>query len=156
MAAEIGAISADHLMKVSDQGIKEMARAGVTAILLPGTTFFLGDHLYAPARKMINAGIDIALATDYNPGSCHIQSMPFIISLACLYLGLTIDEALKAATWTGACTLNIEKNVGSIEVGKKADLIIWDLSTPEEIPYNMASIPIQNVIKNGNIVISLD
>ena len=156
LAAEIGAISADHLMKVSDQGIKEMARAGVTAILLPGTTFFLGDHLYAPARKMINAGIDIALATDFNPGSCHIQSMPFIISLACLYLGLTIDEALKAATWTGACTLNIEENVGSIEVGKKADLIIWDLDTPEEIPYNMASIPIQSVIKNGNLVISLD
>ena len=156
LAAEIGAISADHLMKVSDQGIKEMARAGVTAILLPGTTFFLGDHLYAPARKMINAGIDIALATDFNPGSCHIQSMPFIISLACLYLGLTIDEALKAATWTGACTLNIEENVGSIEVGKKADLIIWDLNTPEEIPYNLTSVPIQNVIKNGSLVISLD
>ena len=156
LAAEIGAISADHLMKVSDQGIKEMARAGVTAILLPGTTFFLGEHSYAPARKMINAGIDIALATDYNPGSCHIQSMPFIISLACLYLGLTIDEALKAATWTGACALNVEENVGSIEVGKKADLIIWDLDTPEEIPYNMASVPIQNVIKNGSLVISLD
>ena len=156
LAAEIGAISADHLMKVSDRGIKEMARAGVTAILLPGTTFFLGDYLYAPARKMINAGIDIALATDFNPGSCHIQSMPFIISLACLYLGLTIDEALKAATWTGACTLNIEENVGSIEVGKKADFIIWDLDTPEEIPYNIASVPIQNVIKNGKLVIRLD
>ena len=156
LAAEIGAISADHLMKVNDQGIKDMATAGVTAILLPGTTFFLGDHSYAPARKMINAGIDIALATDFNPGSCHIQSMPFIISLACLYLGLTIDEALKAATWTGACALNVEENVGSIEVGKKADLIIWDLDTPEEIPYNMASVPIQNVIKNGSLVISLD
>ena len=156
LAAEIGAISADHLMKVSDQGIKEMARAGVTAILLPGTTFFLGNHSYAPAHKMLNAGIDIALATDFNPGSCHIQSMPFIISLACLYLGLTIDEALKAATWTGACALNVEENVGSIEVGKKADLIIWDLDTPEEIPYNMASVPIQNVIKNGSLVISLD
>ena len=149
MAAEIGAISADHLMKVSDQGIKEMARAGVTAILLPGTTFFLGEDSYAPARNMINAGIDIALASDFNPGSCHIQSMPFIISLACLYLGLTIDEALKAATWTGACALNVEDNVGSIEVGKKADLIIWALNSPEEIPYNMASVPIQNVIKNG-------
>jgi imidazolonepropionase len=156
LAAEIGAISADHLMAVSDQGIKDMANAGVMAILLPGTTFFLGDHSYAPARKLINAGIDVALATDFNPGSCHIQSMPFIISLACLYLDLTIDEALKAATWTGACALNVEENVGSIEVGKKADLIIWDLDTPEEIPYNMTSVPIQNVIKNGNLVISLD
>ena len=156
LAAEIGAISADHLMKVNDQGIKDMARAGVTAILLPGTTFFLGDHSYAPARKMINAGIDISLATDFNPGSCHIQSMPFIMSLACLFLDLTIDEALKAATWTGACALNVEENVGSIEVGKKADLIIWDLNTPEAIPYNMASLPIQNVIKNGSLVISLD
>jgi imidazolonepropionase len=156
LAAEIGAISADHLMEVNDQGIKDMASAGVTAILLPGTTFFLGNHSYAPARKMMTAGIDIALATDFNPGSCHIQSMPFIISLACLYLDLTIDEALKAATWTGACALNVEENVGSIEVGKKADLIIWDLDTPEEIPYNVASVPIQNVIKNGNLVISLD
>ena len=156
LAAEIGAISADHLMEVNDQGIKDMASAGVTAILLPGTTFFLGNHSYAPARKMMTAGIDIALATDFNPGSCHIQSMPFIITLACLYLNLTIDEALKAATWTGACALNVEENVGSIEVGKKADLIIWDLDTPEEIPYNVASVPIQNVIKNGNLVISLD
>ena len=156
LAAEIGAISADHLMAVSDQGIKDMANAGVMAILLPGTTFFLGDHSYAPARKLINAGIDVALATDFNPGSCHIQSMPFIISLACLYLDLTIDEALIAATWTGACALNVEENVGSIEVGKKADLIVWDLDTPEEIPYNMTSVPIQNVIKNGNLVISLD
>ena len=155
-AAEIGAISADHLMEVNDQGIKDMARAGVTAILLPGTTFFLGDHSYAPARKMINGGINVALATDFNPGSCHIQSMPFIISLACLFLDLTIDEALKAATWTGACALNVEENVGSIEVGKKADLIIWDLDTPEEIPYNVASVPIQNVIKNGKLVIRLD
>ena len=156
LAAEIGAISADHLMKVNDQGIKDMATAGVTAILLPGTTFFLGDHSYAPARKMINGGINVALATDFNPGSCHIQSMPFIMSLACLFLDLTIDEALKAATWTGACALNVEENVGSIEVGKKADLIIWDLDTPEEIPYNVASVPIQNVIKNGKLVIRLD
>ena len=156
LAAEIGAISADHLMEVNDQGIKDMARAGVIAILLPGTTFFLGDHSYAPARKMINGGINVALATDFNPGSCHIQSMPFIISLACLFLDLTIDEALKAATWTGACALNVEENVGSIEVGKKADLIIWDLDTPEEIPYNVASVPIQNVIKNGKLVIRLD
>ena len=156
LAAEIGAISADHLMKVNDQGIKDMATAGVTAILLPGTTFFLGDHSYAPARKMIDGGINVALATDFNPGSCHIQSMPFIMSLACLFLDLTIDEALKAATWTGACALNVEENVGSIEVGKKADLIIWDLDTPEEIPYNVASVPIQNVIKNGKLVIRLD
>ena len=156
LAAEIGAISADHLMKVNDQGIKDMATAGVTAILLPGTTFFLGNHSYAPARKMINGGINVALATDFNPGSCHIQSMPFIMSLACLFLDLTIDEALKAATWTGACALNVEENVGSIEVGKKADLIIWDLDTPEEIPYNVASVPIQNVIKNGKLVIRLD
>ena len=156
LAAEIGAISADHLMVVNGQGIKDMAKAGVTAILLPGTTFFLGDHSYAPARKMISGGINVALATDFNPGSCHIQSMPFIMSLACLFLDLTIDEALKAATWTGACALNVEENVGSIEVGKKADFIIWDLDTPEEIPYNLASVPIQNVIKNGKLVIRLD
>jgi imidazolonepropionase len=152
LAAELGAVSADHLMAVSDVGIAKMAEANTTATLLPGTTFFLGSTNYAPVKKLIDAGVKIALATDYNPGSCHIQSMPFIISLACIYMGMSAEEALLAATYNSAKTLQLDKEVGSIEVGKKADLIIWDLENLIEIPYNVTDIPIVKVIKNGQFV----
>jgi len=152
LAAELGAVSADHLMAVSDVGIAKMAEANITATLLPGTTFFLGSTNYAPVKKLIDAGVKIALATDYNPGSCHIQSMPFIISLACIYMGMSAEEALLAATYNSAKTLQLDKEVGSIEVGKKADLIIWDLEKLIEIPYNVTDIPIVKVIKNGQFV----
>lgn len=152
LAAELGAVSADHLMAVSDIGIKKLADANVIATLLPGTTYFLGSTNYAPVKKLINAGVKIALATDYNPGSCHIQSMPFIISLACIYLGMSVEEALMAATYNSANTLNLENEIGSIEVGKKADLIIWDLEKLIEIPYNVTDVPIIKVMKNGKFI----
>lgn len=152
LAAELGAVSADHLMAISDIGIKRLADANVTATLLPGTTYFLGSTNYAPVKKLINAGVKIALATDYNPGSCHIQSMPFIISLACIYLGMSVEEALMAATYNSASTLNLENEIGSIEVGKKADLIIWDLEKLIEIPYNVTDVPIMKVMKNGKFI----
>ena len=152
LAGEIGAFSADHLMEVSDKGILALADNNVIATLLPGTTFFLGKTKYAPARKLIDAGIKIALATDFNPGSSHIQSMPFIISLACLFMGLTVEEAFAAATYNAAQTLGIHNEVGSIELGKKADLIIWDIDSLIDIPYYVSNHPIQKVIKNGKIV----
>ncbi|MEC7821150.1 MAG: imidazolonepropionase [Candidatus Neomarinimicrobiota bacterium] len=152
LAGEIGAFSADHLMAVSEEGIKALADNNVIATLLPGTTFFLGKSNYAPARKLIDAGIRIALATDYNPGSSHIQSMPFIISLACLFLGLTVEEAFAAATYNAAQTLGLHNEVGSIELGKKADLIIWDLDSLIDIPYYISNHPIQKVLKNGEVV----
>ena len=152
LAGEIGAISADHLMAVSDSGIQFLSSEGVTATLLPGTTFFLGYNSYAPARKLLDAGISIALATDFNPGSCHIQSMPFIISLACLNLKLNIEEAFQAATWESAKTLNVHNEVGSLEVGKKADIVIWDLERLIEIPYFASDIPIYKVIKSGSCI----
>ena len=152
LAGEIGAISADHLMAVSDSGIQFLSSEGVTATLLPGTTFFLGSNSYAPARKLLDAGISIALATDFNPGSCHIQSMPFIISLACLNLKLNLEEAFQAATWESAKTLNVHNEVGSLEIGKKADIIIWDLERLIEIPYFMSDIPIYKVIKSGTCI----
>lgn len=152
LAAELGAVSADHLMAISDIGIKRLADANVTATLLPGTTYFLGSTNYAPVKKLINAGVKIALATDYNPGSCHIQSMPFIISLACIYLGMSVDDALMATTYNSASTLNLENEIGSIEVGKKADLIIWDLKKLIEIPYNVTDVPIMKVMKNGKFI----
>ena len=152
LAGEIGAFSADHLMAVSEEGIKALADNNVIATLLPGTTFFLGKSNYAPARKLIDAGITIALATDYNPGSSHIQSMPFIISLACLFLGLTVEEAFAAATYNAAQTLGLNNEVGSIELGKKADLIIWYLYSLIDIPYYISNHPIQKVLKNGEVV----
>ncbi|MEC8838558.1 MAG: imidazolonepropionase [Candidatus Neomarinimicrobiota bacterium] len=156
LASEVKAISADHLMEISDEDIELLSNSDTIAILLPGTTFFLGKEKYAPARKLIDRGAHIAIASDFNPGSCHIKSMPFIIGLSCIYLGLSIEEALKAATWSGACAINEEERIGSIEVGKKADLIIWDLDTIEQIPYNITSTPIRNVIKDGDPLISLD
>lgn len=152
LAAELGAVSADHLMAVSDIGIKKLAEGNVSATLLPGTTFFLGSTNYAPIKKLINAGVAIALATDYNPGSCHIQSMPFILSLACIYLGMSVEDALMATTYNSASTLNLENETGSIEVGKKADLIIWDLEKLIEIPYNVTDVPIMKVMKRGKFI----
>ena len=152
LAAEVGAVSADHLMAVSTAGVEKMAAYGVTATLLPGTTFFLGKDTYAPARKLLGKGIDVALATDFNPGSCQIQSMPFIISLACIHLGMTVEEAFASATYYSAKTLNLEGEVGSIAIGRKADLIIWGVEMLKNIPYNVTDMSIKMVIKNGKAI----
>jgi len=152
LAAEVGAISADHLMEVSDDGIQKMAENGVIATLLPGTTLFLGKNKYAPGRKMIDASCDVALATDFNPGSCTIQSMPQIISLANLYCGLSPDEAFKGATWNGAKAIKREKQLGAIAEGFQADMLFWELGSIEEIPYWMGSDRILNVMKAGKLL----
>ena len=152
LAAELEAVSADHLMAVSDDGIKQMAQKGVIATLLPGTTLFLGKYEYANGRKIIDMGCDVALATDYNPGSSTIQSMPFILSLACLYCGLSIEEAFIASTWNGARALHREKILGAISEGYQADLIFWDIHTINEIPYWMGSDRILHVMKKGELI----
>ena len=152
LAAEVGAVSADHLMAVSDKGIQSMADAGVIATLLPGTTLFLGKTGYAPGRKIIDFGCDVALATDFNPGSCTIQSMPLIISLATLYCGLTIEEAFKAATWNGAKVIGREHQIGVVAKNYQADLLFWELSSIDEIPYWMGSDRILNVMKAGELL----
>jgi imidazolonepropionase len=120
--------------------------------LLPGTTLFLGKNKYAPGRKIIDSGCDVALATDFNPGSCTIQSMPQIISLANLYCGLSTDEAFKGATWNGAKAINRWKNLGAIAKGYQADMLFWELGSIEEIPYWMGSNRILNVMKAGELL----
>ena len=135
MAGEMGAASADHLMRIDEKGISSLKDNKVVATLLPGTTFFLNKDSYAPARKLIDEDIVVALATDFNPGSCHIQSMPFIITLAVMKLQMTIEEAFLAATLHGAKALGLQDEIGSIAIGKKADLIIWDISNLSDIPY---------------------
>ena len=152
LAGVVGAISADHLMAVSVDGINALVENNVIATLLPGTTFFLGKSTYAPARELINSGITLSLATDFNPGSCYIQSMPFIMTLACMHLGMTVEESFQAATYHGAKALELEDKIGSIEVGKSADLIIWGISSLLDIPYYVSNHPIRYVMKNGEIV----
>ena len=154
LAAKVNCITADHLMEISDEGIFELFKKKVIATLLPGTTFFLGKSKYAPFKKLKDAGVDVALATDYNPGSCNIQSMPFIISLACIYFNMSILDAFKAATYISSRALMLDNKIGSIEKGKNADIIIWNINNINEIPYRINSHPIQKVLKNGQPVIT--
>ena len=148
----VGAISADHLMKVNKKGIEYLSNSNTICILLPGTTFYLGKKSYAPYNKLRDANIEIALATDFNPGSCYIKSIPFVISLACFYLKMTVEEAIKSVTFNSAKSLMLDSEVGSLEKNKKADIIIWKISDPVEIPMNISNQIISKVIKNGSVV----
>ena len=152
LAAELGAISADHLGAASDEGIKALAEAGVIATLLPGTIFSLGMKSYARARDMIDAGIPIALATDYNPGSCNCDSMQFIITLACLQMKMTVAEAITASTINAAYSLEMGDKVGSLEAGKQADILIMDMPSYQFLPYHFGSNNVETVIKNGELI----
>jgi imidazolonepropionase len=155
LAAELGALSADHLIAVTPSGIEAMARSGVTAVLLPGTSFFLMKHKYAPARRLIEAGVPVALATDCNPGSSHTESMPMIFVLAVFELGLTIEEALTAATLNAACCLGLGDSHGSVEVGKQADLLVLDAPNLLHLAYHYGVNPVRDVIKRG-VPVELD
>ena len=152
LAAEMGAISADHLGAASDEGIKAMAENGIIATLLPGTIFSLGMPNYARARDMIDAGVPIALATDYNPGSCNCDSMQFIITLACLQMKMTVAEAIIASTINGAYALERGNRIGSIEKGKQADILIMDMPGYKYLPYHFGSNNVDTVIKNGVVI----
>lgn len=152
LAAELGALSADHLMAVSPAGIEALAGSGVTAVLLPGTSFFLMKHRYAPARRLVEAGVPVALATDCNPGSCHTESMPMVFVLAVFELGLTIEESLTAATLNAACCLGLGSEIGSIESGKRADLVLLDAPNLLHLAYHFGINPVAAVIKGGRVV----
>ena len=135
LAAEMGAITADHLVHVSETGIRAMAARGVIAVLLPGTTFFLGSKKYAPVRKMIEQGIAVPLATDFSPGSCTTLNLQEIMSIAVTQMGVSPAEALTFVTVNGACAVGMEGVVGSIERGKRADLAIVETGDYREISY---------------------
>ena len=151
LAAELGALSADHLIAVSPAGIEALAAAGVTAVLLPGTSFFLMQHRYAPARRLIEAGVPVALATDCNPGSSHTESMPMVVVLAVFELGLSIEESLTAATLNAACCLGLGEEIGSIEVGKRADLALLALPNLLHLAYHYGINPVAAVVKRGSV-----
>lgn len=151
LAAEMGAVSADHLLHVSDEGIRRMAEAGTVATLLPLTAFALKEP-YAPARKFIDAGCAVALATDLNPGSCFSGSIPLTIALACIYMGMSVEEALTALTLNGAAALDRAGSIGSIEAGKKADMLILHFNTLSCLPYYVGMNTVDAVIKGGELL----
>jgi imidazolonepropionase len=154
LAAKIKAISADHLVEVSDTGIQNMAEAGVIPVLLPGTTFFLMKEKYAPARKMIEAGCEAAIATDYNPGSSMSQNMQLIWTISALKLKMLPEELLWASTLTAAKSLELNDQLGSIEQGKQADLIILDIPNLNYLPYHYGINHVIMTIKKGRVVYS--
>lgn len=151
LAAELGAVSADHLLQASERGIKEMARAGVVATLLPGTAFSLKEP-YAKARYMIDNHCAVALATDMNPGSCFTESIPLIFALATIYMNMSVEEAISALTINGAAALNRAETIGSIDVGKKGDMSILEFPSYKYIPYHLGVSCVEKVIKNGKII----
>lgn len=151
LAAELKARSADHLIQVSDAGIAAMARAGVVATLMPGASFFLKLGKFAPARKMIDAGVAIALGSDTNPGGGLSSSMPFAITLACFGMGLSLEEALSAATIGGAMSLGLENEVGSIELGKRADLLVLKSDRLLDL-VRLGENPVSRVVVAGRVI----
>ncbi|MCM1428764.1 MAG: imidazolonepropionase [Clostridium sp.] len=151
LAAEVGAVSADHLLHVSDEGVKRMVEAGVVATLLPLTAFTLKEP-YAPARKFIDAGAAVALATDLNPGSCFSGSIPLTIALACIYMNMTIEETLTALTLNGAAAVGLADKTGSLEVGKSGDVAILHFDNYRMLPYYVGMNCVKTVISQGRVV----
>lgn len=152
LAAEVGAISAEHLLVASDEGIKKMAEAGTIAVLLPGTAFFLRAP-FARGRLMIDEGVPVAISTDFNPGSSPTMSLPFIMNLACMHMGMTLEEVLTATTINAAYALNRGEQIGSLEADKKADVVILDVANYKQLQYFYGMNHTHTVIKNGQVVV---
>jgi len=153
MAARLKAISADHLDYTDKQGINDLVRAGTVGVLLPGAVFFLGLKQYPPVRDMINAGLPIALSTDFNPGSCMSLNLHMIMTIACVTCRMTLAEVFNAVTVNAACAINLQNETGSLQEGKKADFIILDCPNPEMIPYNFGHNHVLHVYCNGRPVV---
>lgn len=151
LAARVGAVSADHLLKASDEGIRQMRDAGVISTILPLTAFGLKEE-YAPARKMIYEGCAVALASDLNPGSCFSNSIPLMVALGCIYMNMSIEEVITALTINGAAAVDRADKVGSIEPGKAADIIFLKFPSLHFMPYHTAINLVETVIKNGDTV----
>jgi len=153
LAVRVGATSADHLIAVTDAGIAALAASDTVATMLPGVSFFLMQEKRAPARKLIDAGAVVALATDFNPGSSMTESMLFILELGVFTLKMSVEEAINAATINGAFALRIQDEAGSLEPGKKMDLVLWDIPNYIHLAYHLGVNPVAHVIKNGRLVV---
>ena len=148
LAADVGAISAEHLLKASDIGIASMAKKGVIACLLPATALYLRETA-ARGREMIDAGVPVAISTDCNPGSSPTTSMPLVMNLACISMRLTPAESLCAATYNAACAIQMEDKVGSLEIGKQADIVIWNVPNYQQLQYLFGENHVNSVWKKG-------
>ena len=153
LAARLRADSADHLDHVDEAGIAALRRSGTTAVLLPGASFFLRDPRDAPARDLIDADVPVALATDFNPGTCPTEAMTTILPIACLRLGLLPSEAVAAATLNAAHSLGLGGRIGSLEPGKEADLQVLDLPSHVHLAYRLGLNACRTVIKRGRVVV---
>ncbi len=151
LSAELGAVSADHLLHISDKGIEMMADKGVVATLLPLTAFALKEP-FAPARKFIDAGAAVALATDLNPGSCFSGSIPLTIALACIYMNMTIEETITALTLNGAAALGLAADIGSLEPGKRGDVVILGCDNYHILPYYVGMNCVNTTVFAGRVV----
>lgn len=152
LAVELGAVSADHLLSVSHREIDLLAGSNTVAVLLPGTSFYLNLSEHAPARRMIDKGVAVALGSDFNPGSCHIFSLPLIWGLACLHLKMTPEEALTALTANAAWAIGRGDRLGQLRPGYQADLVVFDVGSLEEVPYNLGWNPVVMTFKRGRLV----
>jgi imidazolonepropionase len=152
LAAEVGAISAEHLLVASDEGIDAMAKAGTIAVLLPGTAYFLRAP-YARGRLMIDRGVSVAISTDFNPGSSPTISLPFVQNLACMNMGMTMEEVLCATTVNAAHAINRGDEIGTLEQGKKADVLILDVPNYKQLQYFYGMNHTDTVIKAGQVVV---
>ncbi len=153
LAAMLHTTTASHLDHISRDGIDAMANSDTIAVLLPGASFFLGSDTFAPAPEMISRGVAVALGTDFNPGSCPTESMQIILTLACIKMKMSPAQAISAATINAAHAINRGDTIGSLEVGKRADVIILDVPNHKYIPYHFGVNLVQTVIKKGKIVI---
>jgi imidazolonepropionase len=151
LAAELGCASADHLIHATGEEIQALKGAGVVATMLPGTSYTLGVQ-FAPARAFLEAGVTIALATDFNPGSCNSENLQLMISLACQGMKLTPDEALFAATRGGAAALRRD-DVGSLEIGKRCDFVVLSAASRTELPYHFGVNLVTDVVVGGRVVV---
>ena len=151
LAADVNAISADHLLMTNKESMKSLAENNIIGVMLPGTPFSLMMRKYAPARTMIDEGVPLALATDLNP-NCYVENMQMIIQLACFSMNMTPAEAITAATMNAACAIDKQKDIGSLETGKQADLLIMGLKNHLMIPYQFGKNHVEMVIKKGEII----
>lgn len=154
LAVALGADSADHLGQISDAGIAAMADSETTGVLLPGTIFFLAKPGYAPARKMIEAGCAVALATDFNPGSSHTQSMTLIHTIACTQMKMSVEECIVASTINPAFSLQLDHEVGTLHPGKRADLCVLDVPSYQALGYAFGGNPVAMTVKDGVPVVA--
>jgi imidazolonepropionase len=153
LAANLGAVSAEHLVNISEEGIRKLAASGTAAICLPGVSFFLMMEKKAPARRLIDAGVAVALATDFNPGSSHVSSMLFILQLGVFTLRMGVEEAINACTANAAYAIDRHREMGTLEPGKKLDLLLLDSSDYLSLAYRLGPNPVRWVLKNGKVVV---